>query len=372
MQGRIEVTLGSQNKSSNVSTLTYLKAGISSSARILMETLMENIVQNFVYQIYDLLKVPSSKPKGVCPDKVFQMIIACLVVLLKNYPEMSTVILSYEIGNKYQLPEGYTAYLPEWDPKETFLSFLIKYASYLFNYSIFNIFDYLINKNNETPIFIDYIGQMMLLSSYNEILVFNEIIKQLEANIEIPEQVMKKLYTRAIWNILNQISLNLLNLQTEPNQKNYKLDFIQRLKDACNTALKAYLNQKREKKLEINEDGEDTSDDEEVKVIYLFLARLLEVETVIITKKEFSNNIDFPKDTLSLPEEFLWVRSLLKEQYYISNQIYFDSFHEEAPLIMNEKISNEIDCLKEYITKDFPIDKGFLLSKKDFILSLNV
>ena len=372
MQGRVKVILN-EEKAINISTLTFLKKGISDSAGIFLETLMDSIVQSFIYKVHELLNIPLPKENNmISPSKVFFDQLGCLVVILKNFPEMTPIILSYELGN-YQLPEGYSNHLPQWKPKETFLSFLIKYGSYVYNHSLVFIFEYFV-KENETPIFIDYDGEVLLLSTYNEIIIIKEIIRQLEETFNTSEPFLKTLYTRAIWSILPYVSINLLNLKIEPGQKHYKLAFIEDLKVLCNKALQAYFVQNKR----VTSDKSDPEyvgdfDEEEVHVIYLFLARLIETEVVLKTRAELIRHGDIPNELITSKENLKWVSSLFKEQSYIGNNRSFTSESVEAlPLIPNERISKEIEILNNYPKNDFSIEHGYLLSKFSLMINLNL
>jgi len=364
MQGKVKVKSNEEEESINISTLAFLKKGISNSARTFLETLMDNIVQSFIYKIHNLLNIPLPKEDSmISPDKAFFEQLGCLTVLLKNFPEISPIILSYELGD-YQFPEGYNNYLPQWKPKETFLSFLIKYGSYVYNHSLVFIFEYFV-KENETPIFIDYNGEVLLLSTYNEVFIIKEIISQLEGTFNTSEPFLKTMYARAIWSILPYVSIRILNLGSEPGQKHYKLTFIEDLKILCHKALNTYFIQNKRATSEKDDPTDvDDFDEEEMQVIYLFLARVMETEVVLKTRAELIRNGDFPKDLITSKEKLKWVSSLLKEKSYIGNDFSFtrDSV-DVLPLIPNETVSKEIEIFNNYPNKDFSVDHGYLLSK---------
>ena len=315
---------------------------------------MDNIVKNFFSRLQILLTAPNSQIDTKVPiDTILHKQFATLAAFLKNFPEMAVTVLSYELGDHYQLPEGYTNYLPQWQPKETFLSFLIKYASFVYNYTLVYIFEYFVKKN-ETPIFIEYNGEIILLSAYNEIVIVKAMIKQLEETLQAPEQFLTKMYPRAIWSIFSHVSSRLLNLPNEPNQKSYKFTLIESLKSLCYKALQVFPAQN---------DKIDAGTDH-IKVIYLSLGRILETEIVLKTKEELNLLNEPPKGLLSSKEDLKWVSSLLKEQYYLGNGHSSNLFmNESVPIITNETILFEENILKDYSKKSNGIAFGVLHGK---------
>ena len=307
MKGKIELTTG--DNTTVVSALIFLRQGMNKSVKTIIETMMNSIAADTKAYIGLVLK-------GTISGLVFQDLrgaiqsqIGCLAVLAMNYPEVSAIITSHTLSITFEFSPEYHDMIPSSKSPLTFLGFFVKYLCYFFSFSV-SYFLNLLVKQSETPIFVEYEQETLLLSSYNELIIFQEIHRVLEETLEIPEQAFKGMSNAALWNILCQISIQLISLPEEPGQNSFKVRIIQNLYSLCIKALKTY--RKHDQQLK-----------DETHVVYVFMTRLANREIALRTRAQLLKHKDQEpiESILSSKEKLHKVALLLKELYYLDTYL---------------------------------------------------
>lgn len=338
MKGKVNLSISQGTVS--VSVLSYLREGINPHSRNVLETIMKNIASNARKHKEQILSDSETKTDTLNYTEIQEAQIGCLAGLMKNYPELSAIVSSYTLGDDYEYKHNIPGLCPQVSNQETFLSFLIKVSCYLYRYPALNVLKYLTNPNTEIPILIEYQGEPLLLSAYNELIVFQEIIKVLEETLIQPENLFTTIYSTAIWTVLSETSLNLLRQPSEQNQKDFKLEIITSLYSLCLKALGVYFNSQTQKGLW----------KEEVLVIYEFLTQLSRQETMIRAKRQLPKNVEEigQKD---IKEQVAWICAVLKEKSY--SNLTFSKEHKVTgllPLKQDASIEEQCVLLKGKIT----------------------
>jgi len=299
-----KICLKVNGESVSMSTLTFLREGMNKSVRVLIESIMESIASD----TFELIQLVVSRESGRVEvaeselRKNIQFQIGYLATLVGTYFEISPLVVSYQLKRKLDFPADCADLLPEWEPNGTFLSFFIKYNCYLFNFSVGYFLLPFVDKN-ETPLFIEYGNENLLLTSYNEWIIFQEIFRVLEETLGKPKRLLTNFYTTAVWNVIPKIAINLLKAFKEAKQKDMKLEIIQRLYSICFQALKVYnLNHGQEVQLK-----------EETHVVYVFLAQLSEIEVGINARNQLFESEKVLEDSLFMRRKLPWILLLLKE-----------------------------------------------------------
>ncbi len=245
---------------------------------------------------------------------------------MKNYPELSVLVTSWKVNESLDIPPEYTDVLPAWSPDDTFLVFFMKQACYFFNISAFYLLEFFVN-NNETPILIDQNGQTILLSVYNESLIFDQVVKQLQELSQDPDKFLQTFFSLIYWDVLTSISIKLLSLSNHPVQNKRKLQILEQLEQICLRILKVYNSQETNQKQK-----------EKIKLICIFLSQLKQEEITLRSKLLFGNS-PIPGDL-----NLLWACSALKENFYDQKSTIFvpENTQEERMNIEPSKSHAEI------------------------------
>jgi len=334
-----KICLKKEEVEDHVSTLNFLKDGMNKSVRILIESIMESIAGD----TFELIKILFSKDFGKTEvaelRKNIQSQIGYLATMIGTYFEISPLVVSYQLKREFDFPENCGDLLPKWESNGTFLSFFIKYNCYLFNFSVGYFLLPFVDKN-ETPLFIEYGNESLLLTSYNEWIIFQEIFRVLEDTLEKPKNLLTNICTTVVWNVIPHIANNLLKAFNEAKQKDMKLEIIQRLYSICFKALKEYnLNHSQEAQLK-----------EETHIIYVFLAQLSEIEVGINTRNQLFESEKAIDDSLFMRRKLPWILLLLKESGGHSvgqsssqnNQMFTTETTRDIESSELQKIDNEI------------------------------
>jgi len=238
--------------------------------------------------------------------------ISCLSVLLRNYPELSVFVMNYEPGEKIILSQNIPDLTPNLNNKETFLTFFIKYACYFYNFSVSYLVEDFVRKS-ETPIYVTYKNEPVLLSTYNEIQIFHVILKLLEETLQFPQKLLRTLYSCTAWTVLANISIKLLSMEiTVTNEKDYRLEIIKSLDFLCTRGLQLFYKE-RESSEEKNSKFKNN-----VKIFYGLRTQLAELEMSLKTKNYLLTKDQSSKKCSPLSfKNFPWIGSILKEQFYL-------------------------------------------------------
>ena len=162
MKGKTEVDLEDDTRTI-VSVLVYLKQGINQQAKLVVETLVQNVtlcIEKHLNQV--LNKDDEDAEENLKSLKSVQDRIGILSLLVRNYPELAVTITSCKVQKAIHPTHGYPKYGPQWTEKWTFLQFFIRYACYFYNYSIKHFLEQLVMKH-QTPILIEYANEIMPL-----------------------------------------------------------------------------------------------------------------------------------------------------------------------------------------------------------------
>ena len=330
-------------------TLAFLREGANTSTRLIIEAILDTIVANTQHCVNTIIGGGYNQEVSQDVRSKIHDQLCCLALLVENYPELAISILSYEVSSdNFKIAAGVDEFLPKSEDKQTFLSFFVRHACYLYNFSVLYFLEYLIAKK-ATPIFIEYDHQPVLLSAYNELLILNEITLCLEETLEAPEVLFDTIYTISVWSILSQMSLRLLYLPGEDGQKNFKLQIIQRLSGLCSKALQTF-SQKKTKGKQFQED--------KLKIFYMFMTGLIEVEMTIKAKIQTSKM----KNGLT-KKELLWACHLSKEESYLGSK-GFDIQDKDGLKTYTGTLSlNEKPVLTNYSFKLQEVDQKALTGK---------
>ena len=349
MKGR--TVISNNGKKLTVSTLTFLKHNIAESTKIILETMMNNIFSTtqayIAYLADDLPQIAKNEKK--LQDKI-QIQISRLAVLVNNYPEIAPIITSFKLDVHSQSQSINEDCIPRLKDTETFIGFFIKHVCYLFSFSLL-FFSTILIERNDNPIFIEYENRPILLSSYNELVLFQEIFNVLEDTLKVPEKLLKTMYTKSIWSILSQASIHLLSLPAEPKEEHFKILIINNLYTICFKALKIYV--KSESQIR-----------EESQIIYIFLARLASREMAIKTRNELLRHDKFLEGIVSSKSKLHWTCSILKEQSYLDAYNFpKQDFNGLTKPILNEDFNEDGTVLQASKHKSWNIDFDIIASK---------
>lgn len=245
--------------------------------------------------------------------------------------------------------------MPKYSKTETFLSFFIKYACYLYHFSVSYFLEDLIKKN-ATPIFVEYKGESILLSSYNELVVFNEICKTLNQTLENPQNFFKTIYTTATWSILSCISLNLLSLPNEENQRDFKVEIIQELYSICIKALKTNKAASQE----------SSSFENTTRTICAFMENLTKIEMLTRAKKDrfITHKTQIKLQNIQEPNQSLIYKVLKNHSFFdMSPSLKCEKIFCEFGEKLSDFDKEEIQLMKNYSFKFESIDPNILRGK---------
>jgi len=348
MQGKINLTL--EDKPVTVSTLTFLKEGINPNTKLVIETIMDSIVTDTCEVLKYVLQNTQSKPYDQDIRKGPLNQLNHFAVLLGNYPELSPTILSYKIKHKMDISEEFRDLLPQWTPEGTFLHFILKYFSYLYHFSTSYFIIPFIDRV-QTPLFIDYDGEPVLLSSYNELVIFQEIQKILEETLLVPEKFLKTLYTTAIWSILANISISILQLVNESKQKEFKLEIIKNFYSLCLKAVKVYDSHNK-----VNSQLKN-----ETQVVYIFMGKLAEVEVDTKARNQLYKQ-DKTDEAFISRKKLPWVCSTLKEQYNTQEGFQFAPNYSLQSKLIDK--TEEMQLVREKYSSKLPTIQWEIISSK--------
>ena len=286
-----------------------MKHGINKSSKRVVETLVKSVVSIVQTVILYLTKRNTETIQTPVSFEELQDRVACLAVLIRDYPELSSTIVSYELDCSILISANCTACLPDCTGRTTFLRFFIKYMCYLYNFGVSFLLEQLVIRNS-TPILVTYGDKTIPLSVYNEIEVFHEIFTIFEETLQDTEHFLKSLYTVCAWSTLSQISLTLLSQPQEVGYDHFRLEIIQILSCLCHKAFHVH----GESNL-----STEASQSEPLKVVYLFLAQLAEFEDAIRTRLQLSDHGEELKGMLFCTRQLQWMSSILKEKSYLSD-----------------------------------------------------
>jgi len=332
-------------------TLGFLRNGIDQNTFRMIENLMQGIVSYIKNLLTQKISNKPSEEKPATSDHHTSLFnrIGSLALLMKNYPELSVFATSWKINVSLEIPPEYTEVLPAWSPDDTFLVFFIKHACYLFNISAFYLLEFFVNKN-ETPILIDHNGQTVLLSVYNESLIFDQVIKVLENLSQDPDKFLQTFFSLIYWDALTNISIRLLSLSCHPSQNKKKLQIVHRLEHMCLRIFKVYNNSQ-----EIN-----SKQKEKIRLICIFLSQLKHTEIALRSKLLFGNS-PIPDD-LNPAQNLLWACSTLKENFYDQHSTMFTPENTEDAMNI-EPSQNDSEIIKVSNLDNLIIDSEVFLGK---------
>ena len=286
-----------------------MKQGINKSSKRVVETLVESVVSIVQTVILYLTKRDTEAIKMPASFEELQDRVACLAVLIRDYPELSSTIVSYELDCNIPTAANCTAYLPSRTGRMTFLRFFIRYIFYLYNFAVSFLLEQLVTRSS-TPILIRYADTVIPLSVYNEIEIFREIFAVLEETLQNPKYFLKSLYTVGTWSILSQISLGLLSQPQEAGYDDFRLEIIEGLSRLCRKAFHVHNK---------SDSSTEAPEPEHLKVVYLFIAQLAEFEDAIRTRMQLSEHREELKGMIFYTRHLQWISSILKEKSYLSD-----------------------------------------------------
>jgi len=339
MQGKINITI--DDKPIAVSALTFLREGINPYAKKVLEAIMDSIVEDTCDLIRSIIKNPKSA-KNLIHDRKGPLVqLNHFAVLLGNYPELSPTILNHKVTQSIDIPEEYRDLLPQWTPGCTFIHFILKYFAYLYHFSTSYFIIPFVDKV-QTPIFIDYEGEPLLLSAYNEFIIFAMIQLILKETLVVPEKFLRTIYTTSIWSILSNISISILQLVNEPKQKEFKLQIIKNLYSLCLTALKVYNKCRRV----------DSQLKDETQVVYIFMGKLAEIEVSIKARNQLFGQDKPLDDAIVSRKKLPWVSSILKDLSNSQEGYQYIANYSMQIKVRNE--TNEIKIIKEGYSPETP------------------
>ena len=243
--------------------------------------------------------------------------IQCLSVLLRNYPEMSILVLSYKLRTEVTIPETCSKFLPALSQNETFLTFFLKYACSLYNFSMSSFLEVLIQKS-QTPIMVEFHNELLPLSAYNEVLILSEMINLIETTLSEPEKFLKTLYTVHTWCIFTQMATSLLRLPFEEKQKHFKSTIIESLHSLSLKAIEIFTKGQTQEEIAANK---------QVQMTYTLMARLAEVEVEIKASNILAHEKKPLATVLSAPNDLQWTYYILRNK-----QILLGKEHEHISL----------------------------------------
>ena len=230
--------------------------------------------------------------------------IQCLSILLRNYPEMSVLVLSYKLQAEVTIPEVCSKFLPPLGQNETFLTFFLKYACSLYNFSVSSFLEVLIQKS-QTPIMVEFHNELVPLSAYNEVLILSEIINLIETTLSEPEKFLKTLYTVHTWCIFTQVATSLLRLPFEEKQRHFKAAIIESLHSLSLKAIEIFTKDQTQEEIAANK---------QVQMTYTLMARLAEVEVEIKSRTILAHEKKPPTTALSTPHDLQWTYYILRNK----------------------------------------------------------
>ena len=306
MRGKVTVSLQT-GSSTTLSALTFLREGVTAETNHVLESLTDSIVCQTQQYISQLTKLPTDNSDSNL-KKLYEGIqdqIGCLANLIINFPELSFAIMFKNINLNL---EGFPHILHIPRPNITFLGLFLRYACYIYNFEVSYFIESLIEKTKD-EIFVEVDGESLPLKALNELIVFEEIIAILEETVTKPESLLKTIYSVSIWSIFSQISITLLSLPVEKNQKNFKLEIIQKLYSCCLRAIEAY------KPIKVN-DSENHISEDEIKIVYVFMVRLAPLDMALQAKSQLIQCNDSSEVLPMTPNQLHWAHSLIREQSY--------------------------------------------------------
>ena len=348
-----------------VSNYAYLKYGISSGAKHILEIIIDNIVTLTERYIKEISK-PSVTPESSFHIKGdLQSQTSLLYLVLNHYPNLNVFVMSYELKDKYNFSKEYSPLMPQWKSPETFLSFFVKFVSYIGSFMTPYPLEIIVLTERSST-FVEYEGSPILLSFYNELLIFREIIKVLENTLLTPDDLFKSLYSFGTWKILSQFSCHLLDLPFKGTLRNYKAQIITELELLCLRALKVHEDNCKLHHMRLGN---------ETQTVYLFLHGLSSIERRIKSHNKYYLSPEDHKDPSQAQVHFNklllshkkvhYLQSLIKEQSYFSNP--FSLITQDPTNKISSKnlidLSNDKIILEGYTPKLEPVTTDKLLSK---------
>ena len=323
-----KVNISVNQKTVNVPNYEFLKEGLNLRTKLLLKTLMKTMVSQMQRYITNLLQTPDDLQSIRAMREQIEFQIACLAFTMKEYPELSVFVVSYELEDEYNFPKDYAEVIPKWSSSGTFLSFFLKYVYYFFPAAGIFFPGNLISKE-QVPIFIEYDGEPLLLSSYNELLIFCGIIKVLEETLNSPQDLLRTIYSIATWETLSQLSFYLLSLPIESSQKSFKPQITNSLYLLCTKALKVYQTNTLSK----------GSLDEDTWILYSFINRLAYSETSIRLEKYLSL-LTADRKKLTKPERIFKSYISSKTNHGFLSVVLKDECHQGSTLSILKECYN--------------------------------
>ena len=343
MKGKTEVNL-EDNTRAVVSVLTYLKQGINQEAKLVVETLVQNVILCIEKHLTQILKKGDEDDEATEDNskllKTVQDRIGILSLLVRNYPELAVTITSHVVEKTILLTDDYPKYIPQWTGKWTFLRFFIRYACYFYNFSVKHFLEQLVTKH-QTPILVEYENEIIPLSVYNEFLIYREILEVLQETLEVQEEFLKTLYIVGVWNILPNICFCLLSQPQENMHQSFRLQFIESLYSLCLKALEVYSRDKM---------NGTAFEEDEIGVIYICLVRLAEFRIAFKVKLRVMHDKQVIEQLMPSTKSLLWMSHTLKEEFYTHGKIELEQVDvEPSKLDLNGMTTyEEVKAVESY------------------------
>ena len=258
-----------------------------------------------------LVEIPNKKSNEFfkCVDAgVNKAELECLEELMRRYPEISLYVLNYKVGNKFEMPSK-PGILPKWRGDETFLQVYVKYILY---FAHLREGDFLASWiiNTQNPLFIEVNGEKILLASYLEYLVLNEMHNVLEETLE-DKDFLEQAYAQVMWITLPTIVIYFLNSLGEIRQRNYKQELTNKFVNLCFKALE-HFHENNPRSAHLKDKNNQ---------IYIFLNKLTSAQVFHKTKEFFRKEKKVPK-ALFKQKGLIWSASILKEKFGFGQKNY--------------------------------------------------